>query len=153
MSSAAFSVSKNISYERPEHPPGRTATRRYSSGWPSAAISSLTFVVAVSVRAIIWASVGNSSQEPVSGYFDGNGDPARVPVVQRRELLDCSPAHRRDHAFADSSVQVAHELRVGLGELAERAMQERDVGAATRQHLPLGIETEPVHLAVQRLHA
>ena len=63
MSSAAFSVSKNISYDRPEHPPGRTATRRYSSGWPSAAISSLTLVVAVSVRAIIWASVNTSTSD------------------------------------------------------------------------------------------
>ena len=58
-----------------------------------------------------------------------------------------------DDSLADAAVQVADELRVGLGQLPEGAVQERDVGAAARHGLALGVEPEPVHLAEQRLHA
>ena len=51
-SSASTSPSKNISYEKPEQPPGRTATRSANSGWPSASSSSLTLTAAVSVTVI-----------------------------------------------------------------------------------------------------
>ena len=128
--------------DRPEQPPGRTATRRYSSGWPSAAISSLT---------LVGCGIGQGDHlglrerrfgraNRTSGYFDGNGDPARVAVVQRRELLDASPADRATDALADPAVQVADELGVGLGQLPERAVQERDVGAAAGRASPLGVE-------------
>src|SRR5207244_599570 len=88
-----------------------------------------------------------------SGYFDGNRDSTRVAVVQRRELLDPSPTHGGDDAFADAPVQVADELRVGLGQLPEGAVQERDVGATPGKALALRIEPEAVHLAEQRLDA
>src|SRR5206468_383975 len=111
MSSDARSLSKNISYDRPEQPPGRTATRRLSSGWSSAARSSRTLVVAVSVRTIIGILRCENS---LSRLSDGNSDPARVPVVQRREFVHASAADLADDAFRDPAVEVAHELRVGL---------------------------------------
>src|SRR6516225_6568586 len=49
MSSSASSLSKNISYENPEQPPGRTATRRNNSGLPSSSRSSPTLAAAASV--------------------------------------------------------------------------------------------------------
>src|ERR1700690_2673985 len=119
MSSGAFSLSKNISYDSPEHPPGRTATRRLSSGWSSAASSSRTLTVAVSVRAIM--SVLHWGNSPFR-LSDRNGDPARVTVVQRRELLNSSAADLVDDPLRDSAVEVAYELRVGLGQLPERAV-------------------------------
>src|SRR4029079_13145719 len=103
MSSAARSLSKNISYDRPEQPPGRTATRRLSSGWSSASRSSRTLVVAVSVRAIIGVLRCANSLCTLSA---GNGDPARVPVVQRRELLHASAAHGFDDPLGDAPVEV-----------------------------------------------
>src|SRR3954451_101635 len=121
MSSAAFSVSKNISYDSPEQPPGRTATRRKSSGWSSASRSSLTLVVAVSVSVIIVGLTWLKSR--ASGSLGRDGDPARIAVVQRCELFDCSPADGFGHPFGDPAVQVAHQLRVRLGELAERAVE------------------------------
>src|SRR6478752_6474374 len=107
MSSAAFSLSKNISYDMPEQPPGRTATRRLSSGWSSASRSSRTFVVAVSVRAIIGFLRGRNSSSRLS---DRNCDPARVTVVQRRELLHASAADLGDDPFRDPAVEIAHQL-------------------------------------------
>ncbi len=49
-------------------------------------------------------------------------------------------------------MQVAYELRIGLGELAEGAVQEGDVGGIAVL-LDRGIKTEPLHLAGQRLDA
>src|SRR5437016_592704 len=54
----------------------------------------------------------------------------RLRVVQRRELLDASPADRVDDAFAQPAVQVAHELGIRLGELPKRAVQELDAHTA-----------------------
>src|SRR5688500_353104 len=78
---------------------------------------------------------------------------ARLRVVQRQELLDPSPADGSDHPFADPPVEVADELRVGLGELAERAVEELDPdralgGAVAEAHRRL--EAEPVELVGQR---
>src|SRR5437868_5739132 len=53
MSSGATSPSKNISYEKPEQPPGRTATRRASDSSPSASRSVFTLVAADAVSAIV----------------------------------------------------------------------------------------------------
>src|SRR5262245_12303441 len=108
MSSAATSVSKNISYEKPEHPPGRTATRSTSSSSePSSAISPFTLSTAESVRWKTWLAsvmVNNDietdlfpSQSPVADSItrvaSADVHVARLRVVQRRELLDPSPAH------------------------------------------------------------
>src|SRR6185503_13206180 len=82
-----------------------------------------------------------------------NGHVARLRVVQRRELLDASPAHRSDHAFADPSVEVAHELGIGLGELAERAVEELDAHRALGGAVAGadgGLEAEPVELVGER---
>src|ERR1700680_993363 len=125
MSSGDFSLSKNISYERPEQPPGRTATRRLNSGWSSASRSSATFVVATSVRTIISDLHWSNTRSRLS---DRHRDPARVPVVPRRELHNASPTPFVSDALRDPAVQVAHELGVRLGQLAERAMHERHVG-------------------------
>src|SRR3954451_18059925 len=129
MSSGAFSLSKNISYDRPEHPPGRTATRRLSSGWSSAWSSSATLVVAISVRAII-ADLHRCN--PRTRLSDGNRDPARVAVVQRRELHNASPAVLADDALRDPAVEVAHQFGVGLGQLPEGAVGEGDVRLGAR---------------------
>src|SRR3954451_9835324 len=149
MSSGAFSLSKNISYDRPEQPPGRTATRRLSSGWSSASSSSATLVVATSVRAII-ANLHRGNAR--TRLPDGDRDPARVAVVQRRELHNASPADLADDAFGDAAVEIAHELGIGLGQLPERAVRERHVGLDAGR-LGAGLETEPAHLGAQRLHA
>src|SRR4051812_48642116 len=127
MSSSAFSLSKNISYDMPEHPPGRTATRRLSSGWSSAGSSPRTLVGAVSVRAIIRFLQRRNATSRLS---DGNGNPARVTVVQRRELLHASAADLGDDPFRDPAVEVADQLGVGLGQLPERAVHESHVGGS-----------------------
>src|SRR6185503_1938867 len=112
MSSAATSVSKNISYEKPEHPPGRTATRSTSgSSEPSSAMRPFTLSTAESERWKTWlASVMlNNDMDSDLSFPDfwlfsvpsTNGDVARLRVVQRRDLLHPSPADRSDHAFAD----------------------------------------------------
>src|SRR6266540_2667262 len=80
-------------------------------------------------------------------------DMARLRVVQRRELLDPSPADLLDDAFAQAAVQVADELGVRLGELAERAVQELDARATLRRAvagLDRRLEAEPVELALER---
>ena len=51
---------------------------------------------------------------------------ARLRVVQRRELPDASPADCIHHTFTEAAVQVADQLRVGLGQLPERTMEELD---------------------------
>src|SRR5262245_2851360 len=113
-------------------------------------MSSLTFDVAESVSAIIeWPPYGDS------GLFripDRDGDAARFRVVQRRELDNISAAHLVDHAFADTAMQVADELGIGLGEFTERAVHERQL-----DEVALGpdrrIEPEAIHLGGERLHA
>src|SRR5713101_5276580 len=102
----------------PEQPPGRTATRKKSSGSVSDAMSSLTLIDAVSVRVII------DSSGWWSPSLDRHGHVTGLSIVQRRELLHASPADRVDHALADPPVELAHQLGVGLGELAEGATQE-----------------------------
>src|SRR5262245_52260328 len=97
-----------------------------------------------------------SVSDSISSVPSTNGHMARLVVVQRRELLDASPADGFHHAFADPTVEVAHELRVGLGELAERAVEELDAdrtlgGAVAGPHG--GLETEPVELVGQRRDA
>ena len=91
------------------------------------------------------------------GYPTPDHDVARLGVVQRRELLDASPvADGVDHALAEPAVQVAHQLRVGLGELAERAVEELDAGAAlvgAVGGLDRGLEPEPGQLALERAEA
>ena len=83
--------------------------------------------VTVNIDMRVGLSVGRLT---TSGYPSRHGDVARLRVVQRRELLDASPADRIDHALAEPAVQVADELRVRLGELAERAVQELDADRA-----------------------
>ncbi len=91
-------------------------------------------------------SVGRSTRVP-----DPYRDVARLVVVQRRERLDRSPTDRRDHAFAQASVQVAHQLGVGLGQLTERAVQEVDPGRSRLIAGPRrGLEPEPAELGVER---
>src|SRR6185295_10097874 len=165
MSSVATSVSKNISYEKPEHPPGRTATRSTSaSSEPSSAMRPFTLSTAESVRWKTWlASVmvnndmgADLSLVSISSVPSTNGDMARLRVVQRRELLHPSPADGSDHAFADSAVEVAHELRVGLGELPERAVEELDADGALSRAVAgadRGLEAEAVELVGQRRDA
>ena len=57
---------------------------------------------------------------------DRDGDATRVVVVQRREVVDASPAHRLHDTFANAAMQVADELRIRLRQFAERAVEERD---------------------------
>jgi hypothetical protein len=45
---------------------------------------------------------------------DRDGDATRVVVVQRREVVDASPAHRLHDTFANAAMQVADELRIRL---------------------------------------
>src|SRR4051794_25780532 len=144
MSSSATSVSKNISYEKPEHPPGRTATRSTSSSSePSSAMRPFTLSTAEWVRWKTWLAsvmVNNDMATNLSVEFSigsvpsANGDVARLRVVQRRELHHpspaASPAHGSDDAFADAAVEVAHELGIRLGELSERAVEELDADRA-----------------------
>src|SRR3954453_1027298 len=100
-------------------------------------MSSLTFTVAVSVRAII---AGPPSQNlRASGYFDRNGHSTRVTVVQRRELHHASPADLVDHTRADSAVQIAHQLRIRLGELPERTVKKGDIHLVAGPNLGLGV--------------
>jgi hypothetical protein len=61
---------------------------------------------------------------------DPDNDMARLGVVQRREVLNTSPAGGIDDAFAQAPVQIAHQLGIGLGELTEGAVQELDAGAS-----------------------
>jgi hypothetical protein len=78
---------------------------------------------------------------------------ARLVVVQRGELLDCSPADLVDHALAEAPVQVAHQLGIGLGQLSERAVQEVDPrGALVLAVGGLGgrLEAEPAELPLLR---
>src|SRR5262249_13368496 len=166
MSSAATSVSKNISYEKPEHPPGRTATRSTSSSSePSSAMRPFTLSTAESVRWKTWlasVTVNNdmranlSVSDSIPIVPSTNGHMARLRVVQRREPLDAAPADGSDHAFADPSVEVAHELRVRLGELTERAVEELDadrtLGGAVAGP-DCGLEPQPVELVGQRRDA
>src|SRR3954447_6999683 len=166
MSSPATSVSKNISYEKPEHPPGRTATRSTSSSSePSSAMRPFTLSTAESVRLKTWLAsvmVNNdmgtnlSVEDSIGSVPSTNGHMARLRVVQRRELLNTSPAHGSDHALADPAVEVAHELGIGLGELAERAMEELDADRALGRAVPpadRGPQAEPVELVGERSDA
>jgi hypothetical protein len=57
---------------------------------------------------------------------------ARLRVIQRRELLHCSPTELVHHTFTEPAVQVADELGIGLGELAEGAVEELDPRATFR---------------------
>src|SRR5207237_3068435 len=87
---------------------------------------------------------------------DRNRDVTRLRVVQRRELLDSSPADLIDHAFAQPPVQVAHELGVRLCELAEGAVQELDARTALGgavAGLARGLEAEPAQLTLERAQA
>ena len=76
---------------------------------------------------------------------DRDGDATRVVVVQRREVVDASPAHRLHDAFANAAVQVAHELGIRLGELPERAVEEGDRDLAV-VCFGDGVEPEPFEL-------
>ncbi len=79
---------------------------------------------------------------------------ARLRVVQRRELLDCSPADGVDHALAQPAVEVADELGVRLGQLAERAVEELDAGGvAGAVGFQRGLEPELGELALERAEA
>src|SRR3954454_4679426 len=85
-SSPAMSGSKYISYEKPEHPPGRTATRSAISSPPSASSSSLTLVAALSVRVI---TIGSSEDVlSVVTLPGGDGDPTGMAVGGSTELAD-----------------------------------------------------------------
>src|SRR5262245_57118772 len=81
---------------------------------------------------------------------------ARLGVVQRRELQDPSlavPTDGSDDSFADPAVEVADELRVGLGELAERAVEELDADRPLGGAVPRAdgrLEAEPVELVGER---
>ena len=80
----------------------------------------------------------------------------RLRVVQRRELLDPSPADLIHDPLAEAPVQVADELGVRLGQLAERAVQELDAGGALGgavARLDRGLEPEPEQLGFQRPQA
>ena len=133
----------------PEQPPGRTATRRHSSGWSSASMSSLTLVVAVSVRAII--AVPPQANSAIVRLPDRDRDPARVTVVQRREVLNASPADRRRRRLRRSRGGGCTPARgrprpaPGTGSAGRRC---RCVAAAVSAR---GLEAEPVHLADERL--
>ena len=80
---------------------------------------------------------------------------ARLGVVQRRELVDCSPAHRVDHAFAQTPMEVAHQLGVGLGQFAERTVEEFDAGrtAVGAVGLERGFEAQLGELGLERTQA
>ena len=81
---------------------------------------------------------------------------AGLGVVQRRELLHSSPAGSFHNTLTETAVQVAHELGVRLGELAEWAVQELDarpalvlaVGGLQRR-----LEPEPAELRLERAEA
>src|SRR5512132_4679521 len=117
-------------------------------------MSSFTLVDAVSVRVSMGPPGAGSSA--IFRVSDRNGHVARLGVVQRGELLDSSPAHLVDDAFAQAAVQIADQLGVRLGELPERAVEELDAGRAFV--LPVGgvrggLETELGERVVERPHA
>ena len=80
---------------------------------------------------------------------------AGLGVVQRRELVDCSPADGVDDAFAQPAVQVADQLGVGLGQLPERTVEELDAGGAAVGAIGFqrGLEAELGELGLQRPEA
>src|SRR5207249_837051 len=130
----------NISYEKPEQPPGRTATRSANSGLPSASSRSLTLMAASSVRVITSVLLVGSTQT----LSVRERDLARLAVDKGVELVDLGAADRLHEPFDDAAVERADELGMGLGELPVGAVRERD-----DCHLPVvraghgGVEPEP----------
>src|SRR5688572_9976986 len=149
-SSAATSPSKNISYENPLHPPGRTATRRARSVAPSAWSSSLTLTAALSVRVI---TVGLLGKPDVGMRLSaGHGHLAGRPVGKIAELGDDGVAEIVGEPLDEAAVHRADQRRVRLGMGAERAVGEGDdgglvVGAVADDR----VETELLMVADQRL--
>jgi hypothetical protein len=87
---------------------------------------------------------------------NGHRDMTRLRVVQRRELLNASPTDLIDHALAEAPVQVAHELGIRLGQLAERAVEELDTCGALRgavTGLDGRLEAQPAQLGFERVQA
>src|SRR5262245_29919812 len=81
---------------------------------------------------------------------------AWLRVVQRRELFHSSPAGGFYNALAETAVEVAHELGVRLGELAERAVQELDACPAlvlTVGGLQRRLEAQPAELGLEGAQA
>src|SRR6266545_2087881 len=116
-------------------------------------MSSFTLVDAVSVMVSMGPPDGSRAIFRVS---DRNRHVARLGGVQRGELLDSSPADLVDHALAQATVQVADQLGVRLGELAERAMEELDAGGAlvlAVGGVGCGLEAELSELVVERPQA
>ena len=67
---------------------------------------------------------------------EGQVDLARRAVGERVEVVDPGAAERVDEALDQALVQRAHDLGVGLGQLAERAVGEGDRGACRRRRPP-----------------
>src|SRR6266542_1179709 len=113
-------------------------------------MSSFTLVDAVSVM----VSMGPpGASRAIFRVSDGDRHVARLGIVQRGELLDSPPADLVDHALAQAAVQVADQLGVRLGELAERAMEELDAGGAlvlAVGGVGCGLEAELSELVVER---
>src|SRR5262245_41658299 len=148
MSSGAMSPSKNISYWKPEHPPGRTATRSASSGSPSASSSSLTLSAAESVRVIIvWFLRMKNLSSCQCNLAVGN-------VGQRTEVGDLGVAHRVDEALDEPAMKRTHEVGMRFRERAERAMGEPDDGrVAVVVRINGGVEALAAELGDERFHA
>ena len=66
-------------------------------------------------------------------------------------MLHASAADGIDDARANPTVEVADELRVRLGQLAERTVEKRHVDPVTGEVLVLRVEPQPVHLAREGL--
>src|SRR5690348_14298728 len=118
-----MSLSKNISYENPEQPPGRTATRRASAGFPSCSSRSATLAAAESVRLIVSLPVVVLT---ATSLPDGQIYPARIPIHQGGEVLDgdvlaghAEVPQLLDHPLDDAPMDVAHHLGEGRGQLRE----------------------------------
>ena len=73
---------------------------------------------------------------------------------ERVEVVDLGVAHRLDEALDHAAVQRAHEVGVGLGQLAERAVGEGDDGGlAVVGAVDRGVEAEAVELGDERFEA
>ncbi len=68
------------------------------------------------------------------------------------ELVDLPATGGAHDTLADAPVQVAHQLRVGLGQLSERALQEEERGIVGAVVVERRIEAEPAHLTDERAH-
>src|SRR5438128_771872 len=91
---------------------------------PSASSRSRTLAPALSVTVMTGSSCWIVITPPRLAGRERNL--ARRAIDESAELVDADAADGVDEAFDEAAVEIAHELRVGLGQLGERAAGERD---------------------------